>query len=272
MPFFLFTFRPQITEQELFEQFLSIFLPLLEDFSKFSYSIEEDGTLNKHIHVMVESKAKDNCAWKQFFNKSPFKDFKQAIKTKQTNPDVGFDDRMVKRKEGKTIIEDKLKVLGYVNKETNCPRRKYKGFTNEEILEAVEFYYTTKHLEKSKIKNDLTLVTPKNIHILTKTFCEQNKIEPTDSLLKLKMNAQGYCFSQCPKVDETFQELEAVMFPERYEKGIFGDDEGMMESYKDLQDKIQFLTEYIESLRKVVPTTRVYIPEKGNRLGYYQYS
>ena len=268
MPFFLFTFRPQITEQELFEQFLSIFLPLLEEFSKFSYSIEEDGTLNKHIHLMVETKAKDNCAWKQFFNKKPFKDFKVAIKTKQTNPDKGFDDRMVKRdKQGETIIEDKLKVLGYVNKETNCPRRKYKGFTNEEILEAVDFYYTTQHLEKSKIKNDLTLVTPKNIHILIKTFCEENELEPNDPHLKLRMNAKGYCFSQCPKVDDTIHELESIMYPERFTNGIF-DDDIPYESYEALKNKLQLYELFILSLNKPIPTSYTHIEGTNSKVGY----
>ena len=118
MPFYLFTFRPQITEQELFENFITIFIPELKKLTKYSYSIEEDTTLQKHIHVVAESKAKDLSAFKQIFNKKIFKDFKSTLKLKQTN-EKGFDDQKIRD-------EDFLKVLGYVNKETQCLRREYK--------------------------------------------------------------------------------------------------------------------------------------------------
>ena len=142
MPFYLFTFRPQITEQDLFENFLTIFIPEIKKLTKYSYSVEDDSTLQKHIHVVAESKAKDLSAFKQIFNKKIFKDFKSSLKTKQTN-EHGFDDKKINQ-------EDFLKVLGYVNKETQCLRREY-NFTNEEILKAVDYYYTSKHIDKSQI-------------------------------------------------------------------------------------------------------------------------
>ncbi len=94
MPFYLFTFRPQISEQELFENFITIFLPQVKELSNYAYTIEEDQTLQKHIHVLAESNAKDNSAFQQIFNKKIFKDFKKSLKTKQTN-DYGFDNRKV---------------------------------------------------------------------------------------------------------------------------------------------------------------------------------
>lgn len=213
MPFYLFTFRPQITEQDLFENFITIFLCELDRFMKYSYSIEEDNTLNKHLHCLVESSAKDNNAFKQIFNKKIFKDFKSSLKNKMTN-EHGFDDRKVK-----DDPEDFLKVLGYVNKETQCLRRKYKGFTNEEILKAVDYYYTTKHIEKQKINNDLIILTMKNIHIHVKNFCEKNNRYPEDVNLKLDMIKAGYMFESVgsrQKVKDIIQEISIYMQPDHY--------------------------------------------------------
>ena len=213
MPFYLFTFRPQITEQDLFENFVTIFSCELDRFMKYSYSIEEDNTLNKHLHCIVESNAKDNNAFKQVFNKKIFKDFKSSLKQKMTN-DYGFDDRKVK-----DDPEDFLKVLGYVNKETQCLRRKYKGFTNEEILKAVEYYYTTKHIEKEKINTDMIILTSKNIHIHVKNWCEKNNRLPQDPHTKLDMIKQGYMFESAgsrQKIRDIFQELAVYMTPEEY--------------------------------------------------------
>ena len=230
MPFFLYTFRPQINEQKLFEQFLDIFLPFLKEFPSYSYSVEEEGTLQQHIHIMYEHHAKDNSkALPQKLNKKCFSLFKSALKNKMTN-DKGFDDRMVNDNQ-----EDFLKVLGYVNKETDCLRRKSVGFTNEEILKAVAHYYACEHLDKSTVKNDLNIMSSKNIHISIKDYCVKNKVEPNQPLTKLKMIKDGYMFSQVSKVAETFDEIEINMFPDRFDADNFSDKSYENMSYKNNQ-------------------------------------
>ena len=141
MPHYLFTFRPQITEQDLFENFITIFLPQLKTMINYAYTIEEDDTLQKHIHTLVECKAKDNNAFQQLFNKKIFKDFKSSLLTKQTN-DHGFDNRKVQ-----DAPEDFLKVLGYVMKEPQALRRGY-SYPDTKIMEARNYYLTTDHIEK----------------------------------------------------------------------------------------------------------------------------
>lgn len=195
MPFYLFTFRPQISEQELFESFLTIFIPELKKLNRYSYSVEEDGTLQKHIHAVAESKAKDLSAFKQIFNKKIFKDFKSSLKLKQTN-EKGFDDQKIRE-------EDFLKVLGYVNKETQCLRREY-NFTNEEILQAVDYYYTTKHIDKSqKGERDWTILTTKNAHVIIENYVEQHNIDYNDFLveqdIKMRMIKDRYSFASISK-------------------------------------------------------------------------
>lgn len=205
MPFYLFTFRPQITEQELFENFITIFIPELKKLTKYSYSIEEDNTLQKHIHVVAESKAKDLSAFKQIFNKKIFKDFKSTLKTKQTN-EHGFDDQKIRD-------EDFLKVLGYVNKETQCLRREY-NFTNEEILQAVEYYYTTKHIDKTKnIDNDWTILTTKNAHVIIENYVKEHNIDWNDfmveTVIKTQMQSNKYSFINISdkQTEKLFNEL-----------------------------------------------------------------
>lgn len=263
MPYFLFTFRPQISEQELFENFLTIFLPIIQAYPKYSYSVEEDGTLQKHIHCLLyepNEKKKDYSKFSQIFNQKRFTDFKKSLFTKQTN-ESGFDNRMVKETD-----QDLLKVIGYVNKETNCLRRAYAGFTNEEILNGVDYYYTCKHIDKSVKKSDLTIITPKNIHIIIKTFCEENKIEPTDPTLKYRMNAQGYCFSQCPKVQETMHELESIMFPERYTY-----DDTPNRDYSHIEKRLRLYEMFIQSLGKELPTGYEHISGTDTKTGFDVY-
>lgn len=205
MPFYLFTFRPQITEQELFENFLTIFIPEIKKLNKYSYSVEDDGTLQKHIHCVAESKAKDLSAFKQIFNKKIFKEFKTTLKAKQTN-EHGFDDQKIRD-------EDFLKVLGYVNKETQCLRREY-NFTNEEILQAVEYYYTSKHIDKHKhIDNDWTILTTKNAHVIIEDYVRIHNIDYNDFLveqdIKMRMIKDKYSFASISKkqIATIFNEL-----------------------------------------------------------------
>lgn len=231
--YYLYTFRPQINEQDLLEDFLSLFLPFLEEFTKYSYSIEEDGTLNKHIHVIYTSKATDNSkAMPQKLNQKLFLKFKSALKNKMTT-EKGFDDRKVKEKNGIPIKEDYLKVLGYVNKAVEkCWRRKSKGFTNEEIKEATDFYYANDRLDKSQIKNDLIIMNPKNIHISIKDYCIKNNLEPTQPITKLKMIKDGYCFDH----KQAFREIEINLHPDRFPEDKFED-----ESYDNLVARIIYL-------------------------------
>ncbi len=197
MYFYLFTFRPQTSETNLFEQFLTILKPALADsktIKKYAYSVEEDNSLNVHIHLIAgfeETKSKNNPLT-QFFNTKPFRDFKQTLKLKQTSEPHGFDDRKVQDTQ-----EDFLKVLGYVNKETVCRRRESKGFTNEEILQGVDYYYTTQHLEKSKdqSKNNWKILTHKNVLAEIEYWMDNNDEHQWGPIQKVKMIQDRYSFT-----------------------------------------------------------------------------
>ncbi len=210
MPYFLFTFRPQITEQQLFEDFLAIFLPILKEFPKYSYSVECDNSLQKHIHVILftdNPKTKDNSKFLQLFNKKIFIDFKKSLLHKQTN-DAGFDNRKVNDTQ-----DDLMKVLGYVNKETQCLRRHYEGFTNEEVLAAIKFYYASEHISKSQISDDWTILTSKNAHVIIEKYVVDNNIDWNDfqieHTIKLQMIESKYSYINFNKKTQSqlFNEL-----------------------------------------------------------------
>lgn len=213
--YYLFTFRSQITEQDLFENFLTIFIPILKKFEQYSYSVENDSSLQKHLHcIFLHQTAKDYTAMSQLFNQKIFNDFRKALKYKQTN-DKGYDNQKVKK-------GDFLKLLGYVNKETQCLRREY-NFTNEKILEGVNYYYTHKHIEKSLcINDDITLLTIKNCYAHIRKYCEENNYRPADPFLKMRMQKQKFAFrpiGSIQTIQEVLDELDIIMNPTKYPEG-----------------------------------------------------
>ena len=149
--FYLFTFRPQVSEFPLFETFLTILKPQLHDnktLKQYAWSVENDTptSISKHIHILMgfeKTKSKNNPVT-QFFNAKVFKDFKNMLKNKQTNEPAGFDDRIVADTE-----EDFLKVLGYVLKETQVIR-KCSTFPLERVSQAIDYYYQCDHIDKSQ--------------------------------------------------------------------------------------------------------------------------
>lgn len=197
MPYHLFTFRPQISEQSVLDNFLTIFLPEIKSKStKFTYSIECPNTLFKHIHILAETKAKDKNAFHQLFNKKNFKLFQDSLKHKQTNKNHAFDDRLVK-----DTPDDLMKVIGYVNKADDSIKH-YEGFTNEQILQGVKYYYTHQHLEKkAEINNskDWTILTTKNAHVHIEKYAKDNNYNWDDFMvenhIKIAMIKDRYTFS-----------------------------------------------------------------------------
>ena len=200
--FYLFTFRPQVSEFPLFETFLTILKPQLHDnktLKQYAWSVENDTptSISKHIHILMgfeKTKSKNNPVT-QFFNAKVFKDFKNMLKNKQTNEPVGFDDRIVADTE-----EDFLKVLGYVLKETQVIR-KCSTFPLERVSQAIDYYYQCDHIDKAQPKKQgWTLVTTKNIHVLMEKYVEDNDLDWSEFMIHSKiiemMKKDHYTFVQ----------------------------------------------------------------------------
>lgn len=257
MDYYLFTFRPQITEQDLFEHFLTILKPSLKDsktLQSYAYSVEEDYSLKKHIHLIAgfkKTKSKNNPLT-QFFNGKTFKEYKTMLKTKQTNEPVGFDDRKVNDSE-----EDFLKVLGYVVKQPVCVRREY-TFPDDKIQEAYTYYYTTDHIDKSNnIDNDWKVLTTKNAHVLIEKYIKDNDITEIRPQLKIDMIKDKFSFINFSeqKQQQLFNELDihlfnnqtAITYEETYEDAKAKFDK-MSATIADLQYRCQQQREQLKQL------------------------
>lgn len=253
MPFYKLCFKPQVSESHLLEEYFILLKPFLERFTKYSYSIESDDTIQKHIHLIVYNADPDpKSNFYKKFKTATFKPFFNKIKNLLTDEKVFLNCQKVK-----DTPEDLSKVLGYVNKEHTIRRNK-KGFTDQEILDAVEYYYTTEHLDKTVPKNGYTYLTTKNIHVMIEDFCEKNNLPIDYPTLKLKMTQQKYSFSNIPPktISRIFKELRIVhkVSTQHDEQMCNLEQDGMESNYDyETHQNCENLVEFIRSCHSIDP-------------------
>lgn len=205
MGIFNITIKANVCDPEYFEQYFTLLKPFLENFDMYSYSIEWDDTIDRHLHLILETPDRD---WSSLFNKLKTKHFKPIIKNM---PNSTILKNFIHGEKVKQTTEDIFKTLGYVNK-WHCNRRSHKGWTDTDILDAVEFYATSKHHEKSQIKSDVKIVTSKNIYAMTKQFCKDTDTKIDDPLIKGKMTKVGHGFINVSpsNISRAFKELRVM--------------------------------------------------------------
>jgi len=113
MRFGFVTFRAHESEPQVFEDFLTMFLPIIHTTTFYAYTIEEDNTPARHIHCFfcLKNTERDKGHIDQKFNKKLMREFKNSIKLKQTQWQHAYDSKLV----GNTY-EDVMKTLGYTMK------------------------------------------------------------------------------------------------------------------------------------------------------------
>ena len=245
MPYYRITFNPHVSESDLLEKYLILLEPFLERFTKYSWSVEKDNTINKHIELIVYNEDLDpKCNFSKKFKTFTFKKFFDSLKNKQTDPKV-----FMKCTKVSDTPEDLQFCLGYVNKE-HTTRRNQKGFSENEISTAVEYYFLSKHLDKSYLKEGWILITTKNIHSIIEQYCEDNQLNVDDPLLKLKMTRDKYSFVNVSpnNVSRAFRELKiAHNLSDNYDDKVINTETmGSGAEYEnhvenDLMDIIEFL-------------------------------
>lgn len=205
MAIFNITIKSNVCDPEYFEQYLTLLKPFLENFDKYSYSVEWDDTLDRHLHLILETPDRD---WSSLFNKLKTKHFKSII---QNMPKSTILKNFIHGEKVKETQEDIYTILGYVNK-WHCNRRSHKGWTDTDILNAVKFYVTSKHHEKSQIKSDIKIVTTKNIYAMAIQFCQDTETKIDDPMIRLNMTKQGYGFVNVSPVNvsRAFKELRIM--------------------------------------------------------------
>lgn len=193
MRFGFITFRAHESEPQVFEDFLTIFLPILHTTNFYAYTIEEDNTPDKHIHAFfaLNSKQIDKSKIDQKFNTKLMKEFKNSIKLKQTQWQHAYDSKLV----GNTY-EDVMKTLGYTMKQIDTDRRRsVQNISDEVLTQALDFYRSTARIKNSCLKNDWKQINAKNFHILCEHFAKQNNMTVHDYELIAKMTHARHTFN-----------------------------------------------------------------------------
>lgn len=236
-PYFFFTFRPQISEQDLFEDFIILFLPLLKGYPEWAYVVEKDDSNEKHLHALWRNDTATEFKKAGIFKRKPMLQFQSALFNKQTTYLVGYNNQKVSE-------EDFLDILGYIMKETS-PRRRETTFTDERELEAHKYYYAKQRIKSEQPRSDLIVLNGKTVHSAIKHYCVENKLEPTYGLTKLRMIKDGFMFSQVSHLEETKNEVEQNMFPDRFPSDT------EQTSYYEMKSEVQRMMEQLESMTRM---------------------
>ena len=238
--FGLLTIRAQQNEIDVFEDALKLVLPILFQFNSFIYTVEDDNTPNRHIHIFLEnpSKAKDIDCTKVFQKFKKVKaQLKQYINLKQTEDKRFWDERLVK-----DTPEDFYEILGYIQKDTLCSRRRVKNITSECLIHGIEFRASILKIEQSCNKNDWTSLKPQNVHSLIEHFCKEHNYDVNDPTLKLKLTEHQYAFSTI-----TPKQLNIALSQLKYKK-----DKKDVKSAENIMNygDDEVLAEYNENIKK----------------------
>jgi len=248
---YLITLRCHQNDTQLFEDYMILIKGWLKnEIKRYSWSIEFDETINRHLHLLVEGDYRDSDKVRRRLSTKEFKSIQIKLKQSKTIISNALDVKKIK--------EMPQKALGYTQK-WSCRRRDHLGFTDQEIVDAVEFYYTTARLEKAQdITDDWKHVTNKNFHAVVEDFVKKDKeIESfkDSDLIKLKMVKAKHTFQLNNKDQERyFKELriahnnasctdefscsqEAYGHDKTYDRYMEDDIKDLLSYIKSLKDK-----------------------------------
>jgi hypothetical protein len=194
--FTFITFRAHVSEPQVFEDFINIFLPYISlKFPFYIYSIEDDDTPSRHIHILLQHDQKDKQKLKQKIEAKYFKDFTKSLKSKETalahalkygkgpdGEDFGFTMK----------IEDKMKCIGYIYKDITR-RNRTEGISQDCITQCCDFYHANRRIKNSS-ENDWKILTTKNIHIKVEQFCKEKNQDLNSPLLQHNMVKDKHTF------------------------------------------------------------------------------
>jgi hypothetical protein len=233
---------------QLFEDWTLLILHWLEtpDVYKYSYAIEKDGTVDRHLHCIVEVDMRDAEKVFSRLSTQEFTCIKKNLKKSKSILAVAL--------HCANVNKEKQKILGYVNK-WHTPRRGHKGFTDDEIISAVEYYYTVERLKKAQdVSDDWIHVTTKNFHAIVEDYVKKN--QPLDikesGLVKLNMvkNRHSFMSINLNQLEIGFKELRiaATASTPDDEHTCANEAFGMKKDYDTyMEDDIKDLIKYIQA-------------------------
>lgn len=264
--FCFITYRAAEGEPQVFEDFISIFLPHISlKFPNYIYSIENDGTPSRHIHLLLQHHESEHGKLKQKIEAKYFTDFKKSIQDKQTDLTVAFKYGSKSRDTALTAeklfgftmkIEDKMKCIGYIFKDITR-RNNNGGLSQSLITQCCDFYWSNRRI-KNATDNDWKQLTSKNIHIKIEEYCKTTEQDVLSPLLQFNMVKDKHTFIQLTTKQRKMAiaelaisqgkdnpKIRAEMEGEEYNSSEYYTPEEIMKKYKDLllvhkQEKINY--------------------------------
>lgn len=184
----LLTFRCHVGEPQQFENFLNLFLPMLNNSKilSYAYSIEKDDTPDKHIHCFFTHIFKDKSKINQYFNTKAFQLFKSSLHL--TKWEHAWNLQYIKS----NSEDDYLMALGYSMKDS-VKRYSTKELHPQIISQAVKYYYANGNLKQKTISYDWIQLTPKNFHAYFEDYQKKHPDLPFKDI-PLHMIANKYTF------------------------------------------------------------------------------
>lgn len=200
------TFRAHVSQPQVFEDFMSVFLPYISlNFSIYTYSIEKDDSPDRHLHmaVAVDEKIYDTQKFKQKIEAKWLKEFNKRLSLGPTdikhayvlkfNEDPDDETKKIKMNQ----LEHKMKIIGYIHKEINR-RTDICGLSQSLITTCCDFYFANRRME-NKVDKDWKIISTRNIHVLTEQFCKEHELDVMSPMLQHHMVKNKYTFCQLSK-------------------------------------------------------------------------
>ena len=195
--------RAQSLDINFFEDYFVLFKEHLNSFSKYSYSIEDDETIDRHLHAYIECDLKRSEDVLRSLTRNQFKPLmKTMVNLTQTTEKNFFHIEAVNK--------TPLKALGYTQK-FNTKRKGHKGYTDDDIIKALEYYYTTEKYDKKHIldKTDWRKVNSRNFHSIVEEYATKNDLNISDQSIVERMVKDKFTFIDLPvkTIGRGFREL-----------------------------------------------------------------
>lgn len=243
--YFLLTARAHVNEVQIFEDFLSIFLPDIQKRKEYYYAVEKDDTCDRHLHVVINDPAPDRPNFIKKFKKKIYEEFKNSLKDTQTQWDNEFKYKFLRIDQIKKG-EEQFKI-GYVFKEGDN-RRKSSTATDEYITQCVKAHHAKERMDSRKVhEDDVTSVTAKNFHAKVNEYVRNNEeYDYNNQLLQYSMVRSNYSFLQMSKYQTAkgFRELR-IMKGKEYEQDMT---DVRREMFEDRENNEQQILQDLKSL------------------------
>lgn len=188
----LVTFNAHEATPQVFEDYLTLVLPIFHKLQPFAYHIEQDDSDRRHLHAFVTlpETITDYQKIKQKLEPKPMREFKKYVEQDTSTVwDVAANYRLV----GDTQ-HDILLALGYTLKD-HC-RRGECQFNNEAVRNALSYCAVHQRIKISSTENDWIQIKPANIHHKITSFCDKYKLDGVPSDITYLMTQAKHTFVQ----------------------------------------------------------------------------